>query len=241
MKIFLIFLFLTLLPVIGVSATTPNSARLNEVKERIIPKLRKAFEEKGLKFGSAVFIRIFKEEKELEVWIKNDKKFKLFRTYPICYFSGDLGPKLKTGDGQSPEGFYFVNSSRMNPNSRFHLSFNIGFPNKYDREHGRTGSFLMVHGNCVSIGCYAMRDKNIEEIYVIADASLGSKQPFFRIHIFPFRMTDKNMKMHTNPSSALSKPQWKDFWENLKEGYDYFEKHKRPPNVEVENKRYVFE
>lgn len=187
-----------------------------------------------LELGSPIFIRIFKESKELEVWVKKGDRFQLFKNYPIHYFSGTLGPKLKEGDRQAPEGFYYVSASRMNPNSRFHLSFNLGYPNKYDRGLGRTGSALMVHGNTVSIGCFAMTDPLIEEIYTLADQALRNGQKFFRVHIFPFRMTEENMVRHRNSK-------WIEFWKNLKTGYDYFEKSWSPPNVEVENKVYTFE
>ena len=183
--------------------------------------------------GSPVFMRIFKEESELELWTKNDDKFELYKTFTICDWSGTLGPKLKEGDGQSPEGFYFVNTSQLNPNSRYHLAFNIGYPNAYDRSHDRTGSYIMVHGDCVSIGCYAMNDVQIEEIYRIAEAALDKDQDFFRIHIFPFRMNTENMEKH-------KKNKCFNFWLNLKKGYDAFEKTKLPPNVESYNGRYIF-
>jgi len=209
------------------------AADLTVIKSNATPSIESDLNEKGLILGSPIFIRIFKESSELEVWIKRDKQFTLFKTYPICAYSGELGPKLKEGDGQSPEGFYFVKPSHMNPNSNFHLSFNLGFPNTYDRMHGRTGSFLMVHGNCVSIGCYAMTDKGIEEIYLIADAALQNRQPFFRVHSFPFRMTKSNMEQHRSNK-------WYPFWQNLKQGYDFFENKKIPPNVDVEGKHYIF-
>ena len=183
--------------------------------------------------GSPVFIRIFKEESELELWVKEGAGFTRWRTYPICTWSGDLGPKLKEGDGQSPEGFYFVPPKMMNPKSSYHLAFNIGYPNSYDRAHERTGSYIMVHGACVSIGCYAMTDEKIEEIYAMAKAAHTRGQPYFRVHIFPFRMTPTNMARHADSP-------WIDFWKNLKEGHDWFEEHKIPPNVEVKDKRYVF-
>jgi murein L,D-transpeptidase YafK len=188
----------------------------------------------NLRFGAPIFVRIFKESRQLELWIENADHFELFKTYDICTFSGHLGPKLRTGDLQSPEGFYFVTPGRMNPVSEFHLSFNLGYPNAYDRARDRTGSALMVHGDCVSIGCYAMTDAGIEEIYTLADAALRSGQPFFRVHVFPFRMTARNMQRHHNSK-------WREYWENLKEGYDFFERTGRPPNVEVQGDRYVFE
>jgi len=183
--------------------------------------------------GDPLFIRIFKYTAELEIWIKVDKQYELLQNYEICRQSGYLGPKLKEGDLQGPEGFYFVNKSRLNPNSRFHLSFNLGYPNRYDRVHHRTGSALMVHGDCVSIGCFAMTDQKIEEIYELVEKALENGQKIVRVHIFPFRMTEAKMKHY-----RLHK--WFDFWLNLKEGYDYFEEQGIPPNVEVEKKKYVF-
>jgi murein L,D-transpeptidase YafK len=216
------------------SVDIPSSSRSREVIKRVRPGLKSQLKAKGLQFGSPVYIRIFKESGELEVWVKNSMRFELFRNYSICYYSGKLGPKTRRGDLQSPEGFYFVRPRQLNPVSRFHLSFNIGYPNAYDRAFGRTGSALMVHGNCVSIGCYAMTDRNIEEIYTLVDGAFRNGQSFFRVHIFPFRMTEENMMEH-----AGSK--WTSFWKNLKEGYDMFEVDKQPPNVIVRGKRYYFE
>jgi len=212
----------------------PSSPRSRKVIECVRPVVEKSLREKGLNPGNPIFIRIFKESEELEIWVKNDDRFDLFETYEICTYSGDLGPKLETGDMQAPEGFYFVTPGRMNPNSRFHLSFDLGYPNSYDRAHNRTGSYLMVHGDCVSIGCYAMTDTGIEEIFTLADAALRGGQPFFRVHVFPFRMTSDNFDRHR-------RSRWIRFWENLKEGYDQFERAGVPPNVEVRSGRYVFD
>ncbi|MCI4663229.1 MAG: murein L,D-transpeptidase [Neomegalonema sp.] len=192
----------------------------------------------GLKKGAPIFIRVFKKTRELEVWLQDSApgrrpRYRLFKSYPICAYSGDLGPKLKEGDRQSPEGFYFVTPSAMNPNSSYHLSFNIGFPNAYDRAHGRTGSYLMVHGDCVSIGCYAMTDAGIEEIYTLAKWAFADGQPFFRIHIFPFRMTDSALATHAGS-------RWTPFWTQLRAGHDLFERDLSPPNVTVKNKAYEF-
>ncbi|MEJ2568198.1 MAG: murein L,D-transpeptidase [candidate division WOR-3 bacterium] len=213
----------------------PSSIRSRNAIQRVQPYLRCEFEEKKLQYGSPIFIRIFKEPMELELWVKKEDKFNLFKTYEICtYGSGGLEPKTKEGDGKAPEGFYFVTPQRLNPVSNFHLSFNIGYPNKYDRIHKRTGGNLMVHGNCVSIGCYAITNPRIEEIYTIADTSFRAGQRFFRIHIFPFRMTKENMDRH-------NKSKYIEFWKNLKEGYDFFETNKIPPDVDVRNKKYIFE
>jgi murein L,D-transpeptidase YafK len=182
-----------------------------------------------------VFIRIFKEERELELWVRDREsgKFKHFRTWPVVAMSGKLGPKLAEGDRQAPEGFYFVTRRLMNPKSRFHLAFNIGYPNDYDRAHGRTGSAIMVHGNRVSIGCFAMTDAKIEEIYTLCDAALNAGQPFFRVHVFPFRMTRERM------AETDGEP-WREFWLNLKEGYDWFQTHHLPPDVGVKDGLYTF-
>ncbi|MCB1231000.1 MAG: murein L,D-transpeptidase [Verrucomicrobiae bacterium] len=215
-----------------------HSDRSRKVASRIGPALETELAAKHLSLGQPIFIRIFKESDELELWMEPEPgaNWVLFKTWPICEWSGELGPKLKEGDGQSPEGFYFVPPARMNPESRFHLSFDLGFPNEYDQFHKRTGSFLMVHGNCVSIGCYAMTDPGIEEIYTLAAAALDNGQEYFRVHAFPFRMTDD--KMDTLKEDA----KWFEFWSNLKEGYDYFEFLHRPPNVTVSaDGKYHFE
>lgn len=183
-------------------------------------------QEKALKLGAPIFMRIFKKEHELELWMRSDGAFKHFATYPICNWSGSLGPKLKEGDGQSPEGFYTVSRGQLNPNSKFHRSFNLGFPNHFDRAQGRTGSYLMVHGACVSIGCYAMTDPVIDEIWKLINEAFNGGQPRFHVHVYPFRMTRWNVAL--NRDSA-----WSLFWRQLNEGYDLFEQSHLPPEVSV--------
>ncbi len=186
----------------------------------------------GAKRGDAVFIRIFKLEAMLEVWIEKEGRYVHLKDYPICAYSGHLGPKLKEGDRQAPEGFYRVYIKQLNPHSKFYLAFNLGYPNAYDRAHHRTGSYLMVHGNCVSVGCYAMTDAKIEEIYALVASALKHGQPYVNVHIFPFRMENESMDAHSDS-------RWYDFWMELKEGYDYFEAEEVPPLVEVEEEHYV--
>ena len=232
--IWLIFIVLQ----IGLCANSgvPSSPRSKQAIERVKPDLEAALDAQGLHYGNAVFMRIFKKEKKLEVWVKSDDSFVLFKTYDICtYGTGGLGPKLREGDRMAPEGFYFVTPGQLNPLSSYHLAFNIGYPNAYDRYHGRTGSAIMLHGSCSSIGCFAMRDHPMEEIYSLADAAFRNGQPFFRIHIFPFRMTTWRMFIYrSNPNYS--------FWENLREGYLFFEENgNKPPNVKLMNGRYVFE
>ena len=212
---------------------TPFSPNSLEVRKRIAPELEGIMAEKGLSLGAPLFIRIFKESDELEIWVMKGNTFRLFKTYTICDYSGSLGPKEREGDKQSPEGFYHVGISQLNPWSKFHLAFDLGYPNDFDRACGRTGKSLMVHGRCSSVGCFAMTDYRMEEIYTLADAALAHGQESFAVHIFPFRMTEENMKRQT-------KSEWVAFWRNLKEGYDLFEQTSTPPQVTVNNNRYIF-
>jgi murein L,D-transpeptidase YafK len=239
----LLLVGLSLLSIIGLLAVklTPASSERSETAiNRWTPYLEQTLAEKSLTLGSEVFLRLTKvtspEDRRgyLEAFVRwEEGDFLLYKRWPICTYSGKLGPKLKEGDGQSPEGFYFVTPRQMNPNSTYHLSFNLGFPNIYDRSHNRTGSFLMVHGNCVSIGCYAMTNEGIEEIYTLMSAAYDGGQDFIHVHIFPFPMTEENMATYENNPNIQ-------FWKNLKSGWDKFEKDNRPPDVSVENRRYVF-
>lgn len=183
---------------------------------------------------AAMMIRIFKEESTLEVWKQTAAgDYKLFKSYEICTWSGDLGPKFYEGDRQAPEGFYTITPGLMNPNSNYYLAFNLGFPNRYDRAHGRTGSHLMVHGACSSAGCYAMEDEQIAEIYALARESFTGGNRAFEVQIFPFRMTPENIAKHQSSQHI-------DFWNNLKQGYDFFEVANTPPAWDVCDGRYVF-
>lgn len=188
----------------------------------------------GVKLGSPVFMRIFKRDFELELWLLRDDKFHKFATYPICRWSGKLGPKIVQGDHQAPEGFYSVDAKALNPNSRWHRSFNLGFPNAYDRALGRTGSLLMVHGGCASVGCYAMTNPAIDEVWKIVTAALTGGQKRFQVQVFPFRMSETNIERHASSPYAP-------FWHELKIGHDLFDAEKLPPRVNVCGKNYVFE
>lgn len=211
----------------------PSSEVSLEVVTRMRPEIEQAMAAKDLQLGAPIFIRIFKESDELEIWVLNRQTFRLFKTYTICDYSGTLGPKEREGDKQSPEGFYQVGPDQLNPRSKFHLAFNLGYPNDYDRLCGRTGGALMVHGRCSSVGCFAMTDYRIEEIYTIVDAALNNGQKSFAVHIFPFKMTEDNMQRYQDSK-------WQPFWQNLKEGYDLFEKNAVPPEVAVAGDRYIF-
>jgi murein L,D-transpeptidase YafK len=198
------------------------------------PQMIAEVERKNMSKESPILVRIFKEESELEVW-KEDQtgRMALLKTYPICRWSGDLGPKIKQGDRQAPEGFYTITPSLMNPNSSYYLSINMGFPNAYDRANNRTGSFLMIHGDCSSAGCYAMTDEQIAEIYALARESFFGGQASFQIQAFPFRMTAQNMARHRNSPHMP-------FWRMLKLGYDHFEVTRQEPKVDVCGRQYVF-
>jgi murein L,D-transpeptidase YafK len=188
---------------------------------------------KGMDAQAPIFIRIFKEESELEVWKqRDDGRYYHFKTYPVCNWSGDLGPKVRQGDRQAPEGFYTVTREQMNPDSKFHLAMNLGYPNSYDRAHRRTGEFLMIHGKCKSAGCYAMTDALIEEIYAMARETFVGGHDGFQVHAFPFRMSDENMARYARHEAYP-------FWKTMKEGYDYFELTRQLPTVAVCNRRYV--
>lgn len=198
------------------------------------PKIQQAMKAKGMNKTAPVMARVFKEEGKLEIWKqKTNGRYDLIASYDICKWSGKLGPKFTEGDRQAPEGFYTVRPSQMKPNSQYHLAFNIGYPNTYDRANGRTGSNLMVHGACSSAGCYSMTDQQIEEIYAFGRDAFQGGQTEFQVQAFPFRMTAANMARYRNDPNY-------EFWKMLKVGYDHFELTKVPPKVDVCERRYVF-
>lgn len=208
--------------------------KLAAILDSTLPQLRSQLAKKGLYPGGEVFVRIFKLPGELEVWMRRGERFQLFKRYQICDFSGFPGPKIHEGDWQSPEGFYRITSAQMNPESNYHLSFNLGFPNEYDQQFGRTGSALMVHGGCSSMGCFAMTNDRIEEIYTLIHLALADGQQAVDVHVFPFPLTDANLaKFGDSP--------WRGFWLNLKEGFDAFEQSRQVPEVRVSGRRYVVE
>lgn len=187
---------------------------------------------KGLRLGLPIFMRIIKRDSELELWMKRGSRFVLFETYPICYWSGRLGPKMREGDAQAPEGFYTVSRGQLNPNSQYYRSFDLAYPNAFDRAHGRTGSHLMVHGDCVSRGCYAMTDAVMGEIWRIVSAALDNGQDRFAVHILPFRPESWRLSLYEDhPAHG--------FWSMLKPAYDAFEAAHVPPIIYVCSGRYV--
>jgi murein L,D-transpeptidase YafK len=218
----------------GCETDSANPSTSAKAMKPISQKTLSEIAQKNMTKESPVLIRLFKQESELEVWKKdNSGRMALLKTFPICRWSGDLGPKIREGDRQAPEGFYTITPGLMNPASQYHLAVNIGFPNAYDKANDRSGAFLMIHGDCSSRGCYAMTDEQIAEIYALARESFFGGQRAFQIQAFPFRMTPTNMAKHRNNPHMP-------FWKMLKEGYDHFEVTRVEPKVDVCEKRYVF-
>ncbi len=219
----------------GCNSDEISLAANSKANQPVPPKLLAAMTEKDMDLQSPILIRLFKQDAELEVWKQNRSgKFEILKTYPICRWSGDLGPKVREGDRQAPEGFYAITPGLMNPQSAYYLSFNTGYPNAYDAALGRTGSQLMVHGDCSSRGCYAMTDEQIAEIYSLGRESFFGGQKSFQFQAYPFRMTAANFAKHrNNPNMA--------FWKMIKEGSDHFEVSHQEPKVDFCEKKYVFD
>jgi len=223
---------------LGLGACNTDGINLPTSGKAMAPlsaKMVADIEAKNMDKDSPILVRIFKQESELEIW-KTDRsgRFTLLKTYPICRWSGELGPKIKEGDRQAPEGFYTITPGQMNPNSQFYLSFDLGYPNAFDRAHGRTGAHLMVHGDCSSRGCYSMTDEQISEIYALGREAFFGGQRAFQVQAYPFRMTPENFAKHRNSPHIA-------FWKMLKRGNDHFETTRLEPKVNVCEKRYVFD
>jgi murein L,D-transpeptidase YafK len=220
--------------VVALAGCETDSLSTGKAMKELSAEMRAELGQKNMPIESPMLVRLFKQEAELEVWKQDASgRYELLKTYPICRWSGELGPKIKEGDRQAPEGFYPITPAQMNPNSQFYLSFNMGYPNAYDKAWGRTGSQLMVHGDCSSRGCYAMTDDQISEIYALARESFFGGQRAFQVQAYPFRMTAANFAKHRNNPNIP-------FWRMLKEGNDHFELTRQEPVVEVCEKRYVF-
>ncbi|MFJ4238695.1 peptidoglycan meso-diaminopimelic acid protein amidase [Serratia nevei] len=217
-KIALLFAMLVSMPMITACSASEQVPETPVVKQQLL--------------GSPVYIQIFKEERKLELYAKMGNEFRLVNTFPICNFSGGLGPKRREGDFKSPEGFYSVDARHLKPDSKYYRAINIGFPNDYDKSQGYSGAYLMIHGECKSIGCYAMTNTYMDEIYRYVEAAFAYGQSRVDISIYPFRMTEQNLKRHASSSYIA-------FWHQLKPGYDYFAKNHQPPMMTVDNGQYV--
>ena len=228
---FFLFLFVLVGALSGCTTLTVDSKKsVQPIPASLVSEMRS----KGMSPADPILIRIFKQESELEVW-KRDRggSYALLKTYPMCRWSGQLGPKRKSGDRQAPEGFYTVTPALMNPKSQYYLSFNIGYPNDLERALGYTGEAIMVHGACSSSGCFALTDKGVAEIYAVAREAFRGGQPAFQVQVFPFRMTPANMAAHRDNPNI-------EFWRNLEEGYDFFEVKRQEPKVAACGRRYAF-
>ncbi len=213
-------------------ATIPESKRSKAAIENYSNLLKGEFKKQKLTWGNALFIRIFKQSKTLEIWVKEQKQFVLFKSYPICYFSGTIGPKKRSGDNQAPEGIYSITANQMNPYSNYHLSFNVGYPNQFDQFYNYTGSSIMVHGNCVSIGCFAMTDAVIEQIWTLMHASFTCGQQKIMVHIFPFANMANTMQQYTSNGNYS-------FWKQLSPIDSAFNATHQVPNVKINKGRYT--
>ncbi|MDO4220712.1 MAG: 2-dehydro-3-deoxyphosphooctonate aldolase [Akkermansia sp.] len=177
----------------------------------------------GAHFGKPVFIRIIKEKRELELHVREEEEnsWHLLKTYPIAAMSGTLGPKQAEGDLQAPEGFYEVYPSSLNPRSNHWLAFNVGYPNAYDRSLGRTGSYIMVHGGASSVGCFAITDPAIEEVYTMVHQALEAGQKYVPVQIYPFEMTPQRMQNEQDSPHH-------EFWQYLQPGWQFTHEHAAP-------------
>ncbi len=224
------------LATMALAACSDYGGSLPKAMRPLDQKTQALIERKGMDLRAPILIRIYKEDAKLEVWKlqKATNRYAFLKDFDICAWSGVLGPKVKEGDRQAPEGFYTIRPAQMNPDSNYYLSFNIGYPNEFDRSLGRTGSELMVHGACSSAGCYSMTDDNIQEIYTLGRLAFQGGQREFQVEAFPFRMTPENMAKHRNDPNIA-------FWMMLKEGSDHFDITGQPPKVDVCDHRYIFD
>ncbi|RYU90026.1 murein L,D-transpeptidase [Mucilaginibacter terrigena] len=211
----------------------PDSKRASTARTAIWPKLQQELNDRGFDKKYRLYIRIIKQLDQLEVWAKKGNKYELFKRYNICYYSGDLGTKTRKGDGKSPEGFYSIGANQLNPVSNYHLSINIGYPNKLEKLKGYTGDAIMIHGRCASIGCYAMTNPSIEEIYTLVYKALETGQKDIGLAIFPFKLDNEHLKKFAGSPYYL-------FWKMMQPGYELFEKTHIPPLVGVNRQQYSF-
>ncbi|EKN4183254.1 transpeptidase [Yersinia ruckeri] len=218
-KITLLLALIICLPAVSVTSSASEPVTMaKELKQQLL--------------GSSVYIQIFKEERTLELYARLQGEYRLIQSYRICNFSGGLGPKRREGDFKSPEGFYSIDMQHLKPDSKFYRAINIGFPNDFDKSQGYSGKYLMIHGDCQSIGCYAMTDAYMDEIFNYVKMAFINGQSKVDISIYPFRMTEQNMQRHRNSTYI-------NFWRQLQPGYTYFAKNRMPPPVGVINGQYV--
>ncbi|MBI5858095.1 MAG: L,D-transpeptidase family protein [Sphingobacteriales bacterium] len=213
--------------------------RPNEAFQKKVDTLQKQFEIKKLVWPAKyIYIRSFKYDSQLEVWVKNEiaEPFKLFKTYKVCALAGTMGPKRMEGDYQVPEGFYYINE--FNPKSNYYLSLGINYPNASDKilsDSLRPGSEIFIHGSCVTVGCIPITDEQIDELYILAAYAKDQGQDFIPVHILPVRF---NVERSVKYLETLTKddPVLKKFSEKMEDAFDYFEKYKQLPVVMIGTK-----
>lgn len=231
-RLFTSGLIMSFVALSGCVVSTLDIASRGEIA--IPSKLQSSMRDRRMNAADPVLIRIFKQESELEVWKRNESgHYALLKTYPMCRWSGRLGPKKKEGDRQAPEGIYEVTPARLNPKSQFLLSFDLGYPNKLEAAKGYTGTALMVHGACSSSGCFAISDEYVAEVYALVRDALRAGQSSVQVQSLPFRMTPENLAKHKNDPSY-------DFWLDLKEATTRFEMLRQPPQFQFCEGRYRF-
>lgn len=218
----------------NVAETQPGAPVVAPEADDQPSELETELEAEGFRLGAPAFIRIFKADSALEVWLMKGTRFELFRRYTICKWSGVLGPKLYEGDRQSPEGVYFITGGDLVVNKRWHRAMNVGFPNVRDTAVGLTGSNILIHGKCTSIGCFALTDGVVEDVYDIVEAALEAGQPRIGVHIFPFALTAQKL-------AGAASGRWSDFWQELKRGHDLFLRDRLPPRTFACNGHYAFQ
>lgn len=213
------------------TAASLGFERANAAWDQQADYLREWLERDGFVLGTRVHLRIYKASRELEVHLFRGGRYELFRTFRICAISGGLGPKLREGDLQAPEGVYQVIPEALHPRSDYHLAFNLGFPNALDRTLGATGSNIMIHGGCASEGCFAMTDYYMEQLWVLAEAAFENGQDALDVHVFPFRMNDANLDAHRDSPHHS-------FWQSLRPLEAYFDTHGFPPLIDFDGHQY---
>lgn len=218
----------------GIIEMASSDLVLPAEEPEIPSELEAAMEADGFRLGAPAFIRIFKADSSLEMWVLKNGRFELFRRYAVCKWSGVLGPKLAEGDKQSPEGVYFITGGDLMVNARWHRAMNVGFPNQRDRALGLTGSGILIHGKCSSIGCFALTDDIVEDVYEIVEAALEAGQPRVPVHVFPFELTREKL-------AEQAGHEWSDFWRELKRGHDLFLRDGLPPRTFICAGRYAFQ
>ncbi|TCC87140.1 L,D-transpeptidase family protein [Pedobacter hiemivivus] len=237
----LILLFSITSPAFAQSEFKTKQLSFERVKTAYTEKwtnLQKELTQAGIKGAFKLYLAAYKSEGKLELWLQSgkEKTYKLFKTYNFCAHSGMLGPKIKEGDLQTPEGFYSINV--FNPESKFHLSLGVDYPNEIDTQRSgqeKPGGDIYIHGNCVTVGCIPLTDEKIKEVYVLAVEAKNAGQLQIPVHVFPFKMTQQNLNKY-----LVQFPAQKAFWKNLQPGYAYFERHNVPPNILMQKDKYLF-